>query len=275
MTQQGFEDYINAVYDRKSGTANSYKIAVRIIDQLFLSNDLFSLHGQSITTIEDTARLLSIVDFVCAQQLLYKKGERSFFDNVSANQTSYPQKGFCSAAAKKLLEYHRYDIQEKQADEMIVSIKKGTKVSDQLISFFDLDKVGSDKVVSTKTRIGQSYFRRMVLANYNNCCCVTGLNVPQTLRASHIVAWADDKRHRMDPQNGLCLSATYDAAFDKHLISFDEDYRMIVSKDIKEYYSNAVAKEYFGKFEGKKIIMPIRYLPSKALLERHRNYLVV
>jgi len=275
MTQQGFEDYITAVYDKKSGTANSYKIAVRIIDQLFLRNDLFALNGKSITSIEDTALLIRIVDFVCAQQLLYKKGEHSFFDNVSANQTSYPQNGFCSAAVKKLLDYHKYDTHERQADEMIVGQKKGTKVSELLISFFELDKVGSDKVVSTKTRIGQSYFRKMVLANYNNLCCVTGLNVPQTLRASHIVAWAEDKRHRMDPQNGLCLSATYDAAFDKHLISFDEDFRMIVSKEIKEFYTNEVANDYFCKFEGKKMIMPLKYMPSKSLLERHRNFLVV
>ena len=126
----------------------------------------------------------------------------------------------------------------------------------------------------TRTRLGQSYFRRMVLANYGGKCCVTGLNVPQTLRASHIVAWAEDKKNRMNPENGLCLSATYDAAFDKHLISFDEDYRMIVSKDIKEYYTNEATKEYFNNFEGKQINLPLRFMPSKKLLEKHRNLMV-
>ena len=78
----------------------------------------------------------------------------------------------------------------------------------------------------------------------------------------------------MDPENGLCLSATYDAAFDKHLISFDDDYRMIVSKEIKDYYTNEVANEYFGKYEGKSIILPERFMPNKKLLEIHRNLLV-
>ena len=103
---------------------------------------------------------------------------------------------------------------------------------------------------------------------------MTGLDVPQTLRASHIVAWAEDKKNRMNPENGLCLSATYDAAFDKHLISFDEDYRMIVSKDIKEYYTNKATKEYFNNFEGKQINLPLRFMPSKKLLEKHRNLMV-
>lgn len=114
----------------------------------------------------------------------------------------------------------------------------------------------------------------MVLANYGNKCCVSGLNIPQLLRASHIVPWAENKNHRMDPENGLCLSATYDAAFDKHLISFDDDYRMIVSKEIKDYYTNEAANEYFGKYEGKPLLLPERFLPSKKLLEKHRELLV-
>ena len=115
----------------------------------------------------------------------------------------------------------------------------------------------------------------MVLINYENKCCITGLNIPQTLRASHISSWASDKTNRMNPENGLCLSATYDAAFDKHLISFDEDYKMIISKEIKDYYTNDVAKTYFKNFEGKKITLPTLYLPNKKLLEKHRSLMII
>lgn len=66
----------------------------------------------------------------------------------------------------------------------------------------------------------------------------------------------------MNTENGRCLSATYDAAFGKHLISFDNDYRMVVRKEIKEYYTNEVAKTYFGNYEGKQLILPSSYLPS-------------
>ena len=274
MTQQGFEDYVFSVYDRKNGTAKSYITAIRIIDEMLAYDKSFNMNGKSITCIEEGNLLKDIANFVREQQKMFIKGNDSIFCNINPQQVSYPGKGFCSAAIKQLLAYHEYDKKEKQADNAIKGINKGTKVSTTLATFFRLDKEGGDRIVARTTRIGQNYFRKMVLANYENRCCVTGLNIPQALIASHIVAWQEDKRHRMDPENGLCLSATYDAAFDKHLISFDENYRMVVSKEIKEYYTNEVVREYFEKFEGKKISMPKMFLPSQKLLERHRNVMV-
>ena len=95
-----------------------------------------------------------------------------------------------------------------------------------------------------------------------------------SLRASHIVAWSADKQNRMNPSNGLCLSATYDAAFDRHLISFDDDYRMILSSALRECCTNDVHRRYFLKFEGTRLTLPCRFLPSRALLARHRQCMV-
>lgn len=271
MTQQGYEDYLLAVFDSTNGTVKSYITALHIIDELFKQNDVYSLSGKSITCIEDKALLEEIAKYIREQQKLYIKGEESFFDNVNSDQKSYPGKRFCSAAMKQLLLYNKYDDVVKEADRITTEKKKGNAVCKELLKLFKLEKEGKDSVVTTKRRLGQEYFRKMILANYGGKCCVTGLNIPQTLRASHIVAWAEDQRYRMNPENGLCLSATYDAAFDKHLISFDEDYRMIVSKDIKSYYTNDVAKEYFQAFEGKQMIMPELYKPSQKLLDRHRS----
>lgn len=271
MTQEGFEDYVFTVYSDKTGTAKSYIKAIKIIDELFEIEDVFGLGGRSVTSIDDGDLLNRIVKFVCDQQSLYIKGKDSFFQNVKPTQVSYPGKRFCSAAIKQLLNYYLLDVEEMKAEFIVSSTKSGAKISTELVEHFLIDKEGGETTVSIKVRLGQSYFRKMVLANYGNQCCVTGLNIPQILRASHIVARAEDKRHRLDPENGLCLSATYDAAFDKHLISFDDDYRMIVSKEIKDYYTNEVAKEYFYNFEGKKIQMPERFMPSKKLLERHRT----
>lgn len=274
MTQKGYEEYLEAIFDTKNGTIKSYITAIRIIDEIFSKEDVFGLNGVSVTCIKETDLLLRIKEFVCAQQKLFKNGQDSIFRNISTNQTSYPQKGFCSAAFNQLLDYHKQYLKEKKANTIVAGISSGSKVSKELVKFFDIDKEGRDKEVTTRTRLGQSYFRRMVLANYGGKCCVTGLDVPQTLRASHIVAWKLDKSNRMNPENGLCLSATYDAAFDKYLISFDDDYRMILSKSIKEYFTNDVSREYFEKYEGKKITLPSLYMPSKKLLEKHRNLMV-
>lgn len=274
MTQEGFEDYLYTVFDQKNGTAKSYITAIRIIDELFAKDDVFGLGGQSIACISDFELLNRIADFIHSQQTLYQKRKTSFFDNINDGQRSYPQKCFCSAAIKQLLKYYTYDLEESKAWEIVGTHPRGSKLSKELSLLFEVNKEGHDTVTALKVRIGQSYFRKMVLANYGGKCCVTGMNIPQILRASHIVAWASDKRNRMNPENGLCLSATYDAAFDKHLISFDDDYRMVVSREIKDYYTNDAVKEYFENFEGKQMMLPSYYLPSKKLLERHRELLV-
>jgi putative restriction endonuclease len=152
-------------------------------------------------------------------------------------------------------------------------LSDGKDVSAKLIDHFDIKKEGRDQVSETKVRIGQTYYRKMIVSLYGGKCCITGLDVPKLLRASHIVRWADDKENRMNPENGLCLSGTYDLAFDQHLISFDEDYRMIVGTEIGEHFTNAVTRDYFKKFIGRKIAMPSKYLPSQKFLQAHRELL--
>lgn len=53
---------------------------------------------------------------------------------------------------------------------------------------------------------------------------VTGITDPALLRASHIKPWKDctTTEERLDPMNGLLLSALWDAAFDRGLISFSD-----------------------------------------------------
>ena len=68
-------------------------------------------------------------------------------------------------------------------------------------------------------RVGQDFFRRAVLANYEETCCITGIADPRLLTASHIKPWGKDSDNRHNPANGLLLSATLDRAFDRGLIS--------------------------------------------------------
>ena len=103
MTKKGFEDYLFEVYGHKNGTAKSYITAINIIDELFVNHDIFALNGESITCLDDLMLLRQIANFVCLQQTLYEKGEDSFFRNINSCQSSYPGKGFCSAAIKQLL----------------------------------------------------------------------------------------------------------------------------------------------------------------------------
>jgi predicted restriction endonuclease len=56
-------------------------------------------------------------------------------------------------------------------------------------------------------------------------CPLTGITDPALMRASHIVPWAecDSDAERLNVHNGLLLSALWDAAFDRALVTFDDD----------------------------------------------------
>lgn len=273
MNQHGFEQYTYLVYGRKAGTANSYIQAVHIIDRIFSIEDVFGLNGITLTEINDPHLLQNIAEFVYSEEKKLKLGQDSIFRYGLPNQTSYPRKGFCSAAVKHLQRYLIYESQRSTADEIAGRLNDGKTVSKELLKNFDITKEGRDQESRTKVRIGQAYFRQMILSLYSGKCCVTGMDIPTLLRASHIIPWAEDKDNRMNPENGLCLSGTYDLAFDQHLISFDEKYKMILGNEIREHFTNTITKNYFERYEGKQIILPSRYLPSQNLLEKHRRHL--
>src|SRR6185369_11601330 len=109
----------------------------------------------------------------------------------------------------------------------------------------------TEKVVTVKTRLGQQFFRQSVLASYNSCCCITGNPVPELLVAGHILPWGKYPEQPLNPRNGLCLAQTQDAAFDKELISLDEDYRLVLSPYLREYLPNDSLTRNFLDYEGK------------------------
>jgi hypothetical protein len=76
----------------------------------------------------------------------------------------------------------------------------------------------------TIQRIGQNIFRDRLMTHWQGRCPLTGITDPALLRASHIKPWryCDTTAERMDVFNGLLLSALWDAAFDKGLVTFDD-----------------------------------------------------
>ena len=94
-------------------------------------------------------------------------------------------------------------------------------------------------------RIGQDVFRDALMQYWGGRCPMTGISDPDLLRASHIVAWAecDDDAHRLDVHNGLLLSALWDAAFDRGLISFDDDGGVLASPRLSQEGREALGLE--------------------------------
>ena len=135
---------------------------------------------------------------------------------------------------------------------------------------FDLkDFKGETKIREVKTRVNQSVFRQMVLANYTTKCAITGIDIPELLFASHIVPWSKNENERLNPENGICLSALYDKAFDKGIIGINQNYEVILSTALKKRKGMAFYEHHFAPIEHLKISEPLKYLPKKEFLEYH------
>ena len=108
-----------------------------------------------------------------------------------------------------------------EVDEII---KTETKMKD--------NGLGEDVLRMVKTRIGQGKFRDSLLRLYKGCQ-LCGISEEKLLRASHIVSWADSTaEEKVDIDNGMLLCCNHDALFDKHLIAFQDDGKLLVSDKI-------------------------------------------
>ncbi|MBR4326840.1 MAG: HNH endonuclease [Bacteroidales bacterium] len=144
-----------------------------------------------------------------------------------------------------------------------------TKFEHLLVDVKDLK--GETKIRAVKTRVNQNVFRQMVLSNYNCQCALTGIDIPELLFASHIIPWAVNEQERLNPANGICLSALYDQAFDKGLIGFNSEYKVILSNKLKQKSDKSFYVKYFAPIENVKLQMPKKYLPDNRFLEWHMD----
>lgn len=104
-----------------------------------------------------------------------------------------------------------------------------------------INEEGAEKEAKVIVRLNQAKFRQGLLKKYKKCvlCGIDNINV---LRASHSKSWKEsDAKEKLDLNNGLLLCANHDLLYDRHLISFDDDKNIIVSKLI-----NRKNKELLG-----------------------------
>ena len=127
------------------------------------------------------------------------------------------------------------------------------------------DFTGETRQVITTQRIKQHFFRRAVLSSYRGRCCMSGLSETKLLIASHIVPWSKDKANRLNPSNGLCLTAIHDRAFDKGFISLTSDFKIIVSNILKRS-NDAFIRDVILPLDGKSIEMPQKFSPDVAFI---------
>jgi putative restriction endonuclease len=241
--------------------------------------NVIDLQGRSLYELSDVTAIDDVLRLVNGEVKKMKNQQQNIFDDYGKpNQRSYPLKSFCSAALKSLKKYAEYEQEVVVADRIVAQETNPQTISKKLIAYFDITKEGEDQLSITKRRKGQDYFRRMILANYGGRCALTGISVPQLLLASHIIPWADKshKKDRLNPCNGICLSALYDKAFDKGLFTISpDDYTIQFSSALREYGTQEYFDKQFGSISGKQITMPIEYKPNRDFLAYHRDHVFV
>lgn len=148
-------------------------------------------------------------------------------------------------------------------------LKPHEATSDISDSFVLADYTGETRQAIVEQRIKQDFFRRAVLSSYHGRCCISGVSDSRLLTASHIVPWREDKTNRLNPSNGLCLSSIHDRAFDNHLFSLTDDWRVVLSTQLRSNKDRFV-REVFHSVDGRQIEMPERFGPSAAFIAKHR-----
>jgi 5-methylcytosine-specific restriction protein A len=119
------------------------------------------------------------------------------------------------------------------------------------------------------SRVGQGAYRKRIIHHWEYKCAVTGFDKLRVLIASHILPWAkSNDNQRLDVYNGILLSPTYDALFDRNLISFENNGRIILS--------DIIEKEAFAKIgvTGKELISKFNK-PNFEYLEMHRSNILL
>lgn len=274
MDRQGFIDFNTRLSPDNSGKADSYARAIQILDEVLLHQEIIDLHERSLFNITDIAVIETVLQLVHGEVKKMRNSQKNIFDHGNPNQKSYPLNNFCSAALKSLIKYAQYEQEVLSADRIVAQESDPQTISTKLIAHFDISKEGEDKVSMTKQRKGQEYFRHMILANYGGRCALTGIDIPKLLLASHIIPWAEKthKKDRLNPCNGICLSALYDKAFDRGLITISpEDYTVRLSSALREYETKKYFDRHFGSISGRKITLPDSYKPSRDFLAYHRE----
>ena len=172
------------------------------------------------------------------------KGEKIIWEkfNNDWEQLSYESECILAKYKNKSIEYELYDI--------------------------PLYLEGREREIIVRQRVNQSFFRKMILASYNNKCCVTGSNYVSLLSACHIKPWNKDVKNRMNPQNGLCMNILLHYSFDQGLFTITNDYRILLSREVYSLNDPFMSKNLLS-YENCKITLPQKFIPEKVFLEYH------
>lgn len=178
--------------------------------------------------------MLPIISYVSILKLRNNKGNIIFLFRPSLSYSFNPY-------------YH--PAKERQIEEAIEQKKMPAREKEQLV----------------KARIGQGAYRQKLLEESSECI-ITRVNDERILMASHIKPWSvSDDIEKIDHNNGLVLTPTYDKLFDQGFISFEDNGTILMSP-----YISPLNIKKMNLAQGRVYVIPLSE-KRKAYLAYHRK----
>jgi putative restriction endonuclease len=116
----------------------------------------------------------------------------------------------------------------------------------------------------TKVRLGQGAFRVQLTDAYSRRCSISGEKTLPVLEAAHIKPFSESGPHHLS--NGILLRADMHKLYDSGYLTITKDYRVEVSRKIREVFENG--KEYY-RFHGNNL----QVLPENRINQPHEDYI--
>lgn len=172
--------------------------------------------------------------------------------------------------AKNIMTGKSYDISHSEGAKLFEQAKHAMclkHVVDEDVLKETAPRYGSEQMI--KPRLGQGGFRVVVLEGYERRCSVTGERTLPVLQAAHIQPYSEMGPH--DLSNGLLLRSDWHTLFDAGYVTITNDFKIEVSRRIKEEFSNG--RDYYA-FHGNPLkVLPkeLSQRPAKQFLEWHQT----
>ncbi len=179
--------------------------------------------------IQDLLVLFGDIDGIERDEAYYHSSSLSKFPKPPLTESQKEPRGLALAVADRKALNDLLTLLEEYEFTPGIGIGK--------LGLTDANSAGSsttEKLQLANARIGQGKYRDDLLKLWQSCS-VTGAKNPKILKASHMKPWRNsDNKERLNPYNGLLLTANLDAAFDNGLISFSGNGEILIAREFTD-----------------------------------------
>lgn len=214
-------------------------------------NYFYDIRGKYLARLEEVKTLPDLIEFKIFDHVGKDDGDRFYINSVNDKAWQLIRK----LALPKITVLSIYKMQSS-SNETIYLFElhlKDLYVSSETneMSFETVENLVMDTSVNgntekealVKVRNGQAKFKENIFKSMQQYpikgCPFTQITDRNLLRASHIKPWKkSNDQEKLDGFNGLLLTPTYDTLFDRGLISFEDNGKLLISpllsKDTRE-----------------------------------------